>query len=71
LKTIQARTTVSSGVEYQMRERYLVFGVEVLADAFPVFQGTMVSPDLTCLLCNTAVVVDFVFRKWNNESINI
>ena len=26
---------------------------------------------LSCLLCNTAVVVDFVFGNWNNESINI
>ena len=56
---------------HQMRERYLSFDVEVLADAFPIFQGAMVSPDLTCLLCNTAVVIDFVFRKWNNEAINI
>jgi hypothetical protein len=26
---------------------------------------------LSCLKCNTAVVVDFVFGNWNNESINI
>ena len=55
----------------QTRERYLTFDVEVLADAFPIFQGAVVSPDFTCLLRNAAIVVDVVFRNWNNESINI
>jgi hypothetical protein len=31
----------------------------------------MVSQDLPCLFCDSAVFVDFVFAKWNNKSIHI
>src|SRR4029077_13180938 len=42
---------VRRGVD-QTRERYLSCDVEVLADAFPICQGAMVSPDVAWLLCN-------------------
>src|ERR1700751_6147244 len=47
---------VRCGVD-QTRERYLTFDFEILAHAFLIFRGAMVSPDLTCLLGNPALLV--------------
>jgi len=54
-----------------VRERYLPSDVEGPRQRIRDSKGAVVSPDPTCLLCNTALVVDFVFGKCNSEFINI
>jgi pimeloyl-ACP methyl ester carboxylesterase len=51
----------------QVGERHLIFHLEVIADAFPEFQGTVFLPYPARLLRHSAVEIDFVLLQGAEE----